>query len=86
MAITETTLVYPGRLVPAAISSCASLRWPSSSAPIGRPSRSGAGRNDQSRRSSPNAKHARLRCVSVSAARNAAAAAAIRPAVSGTAR
>ena len=30
MAITETTLVYPGRLVPATISSCASLRWPSS--------------------------------------------------------
>jgi hypothetical protein len=55
MAITETTFAYPGRLVPAAISSCASLRWPSSSAPIGRPPRSRAGRNDQSRRSSPKA-------------------------------
>jgi hypothetical protein len=55
MAITETTFAYPGRLVPAAISSCASLRWPSSSAPIGRPPRSRAGRNEQSRRSSPKA-------------------------------
>ena len=84
MAITETTLAYPGRLVPVTISSCASLRWLSSSAPIGKPVRSGDGTKDQSRRSSPNAKHAFSRCDPVSAARKAAVAAAIRPAVSGT--
>ena len=55
MAMIDTTLVYAGRLVPVTISSCPSRRWPSSSAPTGSPSRSVAGRNDQLRRSSPNA-------------------------------
>ena len=99
MAITDTTLVYPGRLVPVTISSCASRRCPSSSVPIGSPFRSCAGRNDQSRRSWPEsgprakpmlkpdskAKHARSRCLAVSAPRNADAAPVIRSAVSGTA-
>ena len=54
MAITETTFAYAGMLVPVTISSWPSLRCPASSAPIGSPSRSRAGRYDQERRSSPN--------------------------------
>ena len=91
MAMTDTTFAYPGRLVPVTISSCASRRCPSPSAPIGSPFRSGTGRNDQSRRTSsapelepesePKAKHARSRCAAVSATRNADAAPAIRLAV-----
>ena len=84
IAITETTLAYPARLVPVMISSCPSRRWPSSSAPIGNPARCSDGRKDQSRRSSPNGKHALSRWDPVSAARKAAAAAVICPAVSGT--
>ena len=53
MAITDTTLVYPGRLVPVTISSCAEPPLPSSSTPMVSPFRSGAGRYDQSRRSEP---------------------------------
>ena len=90
MAITDTTFVYPGRLVPVTISSCASRRCPSSSAPIASPFRSCAGRNDQSRRApepepDPKAKHARSRCPVDSAASKADAAPVIRSAVSGTA-
>ena len=85
IAMMETTFAYPGMLTDAAISRCASLRCGSVSDPIASPPRSGSGRYDHSRRAPESSKSlARTyRCDSSSAPLNAAAAAAIRAAVSG---